>query len=377
MTSVQTDHLDIDKRKTLHGHWRNGVLWRQRGRRSCGEKEVKRGRCNRRLCDGKNFAKSWSKGNSKGQTGFRKVNGSDARVLFGVYWESLLEWIVAGWRRRRWHEGRWQKWWEDDGVFQLWRRSGSNWCSVRRQSARFSVRRKKKDTVTWRACSRDTRQQGCIFRKVDWSLLAKCTIQLDVIFRQRTRRSDCKAGGCEVLLKELCSASVFNTYEEENEEVKWTQWSAGGEGRINFRKREIVVNTSAAEFLDFRSTLFPSRKRRELWVWTFKRTLSGILWYPPQGARERRRREETIWSTRTCQGSFPRCRTMFQGVTRQAQSSRSQWKVLPIDEELGKGFADSGEGNRLRGEDWGWRWNWERGKEFGKGGKRERDGVQH
>ena len=69
MTSVQTDHLDIDKRKTLHGHWRNGVLWRQRGRRSCGELQVKRGRCNRRF-------------------------------LFNVWWEELREVMVERQQQR-------------------------------------------------------------------------------------------------------------------------------------------------------------------------------------------------------------------------------------------------------------------------------------
>ena len=67
------------------------------------------------------------------------------------------------------------------------------------------------------ARSRGIRWQRCILRKVGWSFLAKFTIQLDVTFRQRTRRSDCKASGWEVLLKELCSASV------NEEEVKWTQ----------------------------------------------------------------------------------------------------------------------------------------------------------
>ena len=58
--------------------------------------------------------------------------------------------------------------------------------------------------MTWERVQGAYGTGAASFAGLGWSFLAKFTIQLDVTFRQ-------------VLLKELCSASV------NEEEVKWTQ----------------------------------------------------------------------------------------------------------------------------------------------------------
>ena len=198
------------------------------------------------------------------------------------------------------------------------------------------------------------------------------------MFRQRTRRSDCKAGGCAVLLKELCSISVLRRTNR-----RTRSWSGLSEVRAR-RKNEFPQEGDRRGHrrirvsVDFRSTIFPSRKRRKLWVWTSKRTLPETLWYPRHWAREHQ--EETIWSTRTCQGLFPGCRTMFQGVTRQTQKSKSECMVLPIDVVSGSVFCRLGRREQSARRRWRLEMKLGERKRIRKEREereRERDGKQH
>ena len=152
--------------------------------------------------------------------------------------------------------GRWQKWWEDDGVFQLWRRSGTKRCSVLR--ARDSV---------WEGRWR-TRWRGESVEGASGSRVASIVKGVGVYLpnSQSNWMSYFDSGQEDQTVKlvgaRYCSKSYAQYPRKDvrtgERGVEVDSVKCGREGRMNFRKRERDRrgHRRSRVSVDFRSIIF-------------------------------------------------------------------------------------------------------------------------